>query len=294
MADPVTSVPGAGSPDARNRAIVDSWDALAEQWNRWTPFVDEWFAPATERMLRALQLSGGEQVLELAAGTGGFTRHLALAVGTTGHVLATDSGPSMVRIAARNAQDAGRTNVTVEVMDGARPTVADASADAVACRQGFMFFPEPETVLRRLLRVLRPKGRLSVSVFATPERNAWMTTPVAILQRWASPAGPTAAPAEGPGPFSLSEPGRLERLFVGSGFEEVRVENVPCPLRLPTVGDLVGFYLQVLPEIVGELPPAEQAKAWEEVRRTCAAFVGPGSAGAPCELLVASGRRPAV
>jgi ubiquinone/menaquinone biosynthesis C-methylase UbiE len=278
--------------DEQKAAIVESWDRRAEQWDEWTPMVDAWFAPPTDRMLEYLRLRPGDSVLELAAGTGGFTRHLARAVGRSGRVIATDSGPQMVKVAHRNAESAGLANVATRVMDGEDPDVEPRSVDAVACRQGVMFFGDPARSFERLARVIRPGGRLVVSVFSVPEHNGFMTTPGAILSRWADPAGATPAPADGPGPYSLSVPGRLEALFRTAGFDGVRVDAVECPLRMPNLDALLRFYRELMGVVVKELPADVQEKAWAEVARACAGYAGPSSFGAPCETLVGVGTVP--
>jgi ubiquinone/menaquinone biosynthesis C-methylase UbiE len=284
--------PPATSFAREKQAIVESWDARAERWDAWTPIVDDWFAPATSRLLRELELKPGARVLELAAGTGGLTKHLAEAVGPGGHVLATDSGASMVRLGARHAAVAGRDNVTFRVMDGEHPDVAPGSFDAVACRQGFMFFAEPPTTLRRLHEGLAPGGRIGLTVFSTPDQNAFLTTPAEIHSKWADPDGAPAPRPGAPGPFSLGGPGQLAGLLKEAGFEEARSVEVPCALRMPSLEQLLRFYEEILGETVLELPSNDQEKAWAEVAEASRPYVAPGSGGAPCEILVVSGRRP--
>ena len=275
------------------QAIVDDWDARAEKWEAWAPVVDDWFSPATALLLEQLEARPGHRVLELAAGSGGFTRYLAGAVGPEGRVLATDTSPNMVKLAARNALSQGLSNVTARVMDGEHPDVAWASMDGIACRQGVMFFAEPQEAFERLLPVLRPGGRLSVSVFTTGDRNGFLSVPGGILFRWAEPEGKAPPPAGGPGPFSLGRAGQLEGILEKAGYEDLRAKAVSCALKMPTVEDLLRFYQEIVGQLVKDLPPAQQEAAWAEVRASSARFVGPG-ASAPSEVLVASGRRPLI
>jgi ubiquinone/menaquinone biosynthesis C-methylase UbiE len=280
---------------AQKAAIVASWDGMAGRWDSMATFVDAWMAPVSEAMLRRLELKQGARVLELASGSGGFTRYLAGAVGPTGHVEATDGGAQMVQLAEGNLRAAGFTNTSVRVMDGERPDLPAASVDAVACRQAWMFFPNPVGALRESHRTLRPGGTISMSVFSTPARNAFLTRPAGILARWANPNPPPPDPNEppGPGPFSLGEPKKLEELLTTAAFVDVGSEHLNCPLRTRDVDELLWFYRGILSGVVRDLPPAEQEKAWAEVGRACAEFAGPSSPGAPCEYVVASGRRPA-
>jgi ubiquinone/menaquinone biosynthesis C-methylase UbiE len=278
--------------ERQKQATIESWDRLVDQWDAWTPMVDAWFEPATTVLLQTLELAPGKEVLEVAAGTGGLTKHLARAVVPRGRVVATDSGPQMVQRLARNAASAGLSNVTARLMDMDEPDVAPGSVDAVACRQGFMFLSDPAGAFRRYFLALRPGGALGFTVFSTPERNRCLSTPLSILSRWADPDGRSAPRPDAPGPFSLGSPGKLEELLPEAGFRSVRVLTVPCPLRLDRVEQLVEFYRELLPDLVRDLPRADQELAWGVVAEAAAPFAGRSSGGAPCELMVASGRRP--
>jgi ubiquinone/menaquinone biosynthesis C-methylase UbiE len=284
--------PAPSDPAAQKAAIVESWNTVAPRWNDWAPVVDAWFRPATDRMMAALEPRPGQSVLELAAGSGGFTRYLAEAVGPNGRVVATDSGSDMVRLVAENARRAGWRQVEARVMDGEAPDVPGATFDAVACRQGFMFFADPARALERLAATLRPGGRIVVSVFTTPDRNAVIAMPMEVLARFTSaPGAPRPAPG-GPGPFSLGEPGQLEQLFRAAKLSEVRSERVPCPLRVRSASELVRFFREIVLGRLEELPPNDRENALQDLTERATRFADPNGPGAPCELSVVSGRRP--
>lgn len=281
------------TPAELKAAIVRSWNSVAPQWNEWTTVVDDWFEPATRRMLAALDLRSGNTVLELAAGSGAFTRYLAEAVGIRGRVIATDSGPEMVRLAAENARRAGWTQVETRVMDADLPDVIPAAVDAVACRQGFMFLSNPARALGALRPTLRPGGRIAVSVFSTPDRSPVIAMPMDVLWRYTTRAGaPPPAPG-GPGPFSLGQPGQLAGLFRAARFSEVQEERVACPLRIPNTPDLVRFFREIILGKLDDLPPEARAKAVAELTERSARLTEPGGPGTLSELLVVSGRQSA-
>lgn len=284
MADPSRA-------SADKESVLESWDRLAAQWDERTRIINRWFEPATRWLMAQLDLRPGETVLEVAAGAGAWTPRLSQAVGATGRVIVTDGAPGMVRWAQRNAERLGLENVATRVMDGERPDPELAPVDAIACRQGLMFFPRPADALGSWRRLLGPRGRVAVSVFGPPDRNGFLTVPVEILTRWAHPEGPPPEPPGGPGPFSLARPGKLERLIAEAGLGHVRTEAIPCPLRLEDPTELVRFYRMLLDGIVDELPEERRTLAWSEVERAVAKFAGSSSPGAPCELLVASARR---
>jgi protein-L-isoaspartate O-methyltransferase len=63
-------------------------------------------------MLEAAKLQPGDQVLDIAAGTGDQSRQAARLVRPEGSVLATDISQEMLDVAARLAQQEGLSNMT--------------------------------------------------------------------------------------------------------------------------------------------------------------------------------------
>src|SRR5437773_10432448 len=83
----------------------------------------------------------GSQVLDVGTGTGDTALLAAERVGPAGHVLAIDASPEMVQQAVGKVRKSGLDNVDVQVMDGARLSLADVSRDAVIGRNAMQFLP---------------------------------------------------------------------------------------------------------------------------------------------------------
>jgi cyclopropane fatty-acyl-phospholipid synthase-like methyltransferase len=58
-------------PEIYKRTTRTQWQEAAEAWYRWGPTIEEWLAPATQRMLDAAGITAGSRVLDVAAGAGG-------------------------------------------------------------------------------------------------------------------------------------------------------------------------------------------------------------------------------
>src|SRR5205085_10308331 len=113
-------------------------------------------------LLRAAGVAPGMRVLDIATGPGLSAQAALAAVGPTGHITATDISPAMVAKARERLGDA--PNVALSVEDGQALPFPDESFDAVLCNLGLMFFPDPVRGLMEFRRVLRPGGRVAVSV----------------------------------------------------------------------------------------------------------------------------------
>lgn len=269
------------------------WEAAAEAWNRWGPFIGRWLGAATEHMLDMAGVGAGHRVLDVAAGAGEQTLAAARRVGSGGHVLATDISPAILEYARRAARAAGYENVEVLELDGERhDTLPAESFDVAISRVGLIYFPDQQRALTGLRNCLKPGGRIAVTVYSTPERNAFFSIPVGIIRRRAEL--PPPLPGQ-PGPFSLGAHGVLAAALERAGFRDVEVRAVDSPVRLASAAECVRFEREsfgALLQMMSGMDDAERAATWEEIEGTLARFEsGQDGFVGPCEMLVGSGTR---
>src|SRR3984957_20761917 len=141
-------------------------DEAAAEYGRAFAHVTAHFMPF---LLRAADIAPGMHVLDIATGTGLSAEAALAAVGLTGHVTAADVSPAMAEKARERLGKVPNASVSVE--DGQALSFADCSFDAVLCNLGLMFFPDPVRGLSEFRRVLRPSGRVAVSVNTVVERS---------------------------------------------------------------------------------------------------------------------------
>jgi len=265
------------------------WEDAADAWHRWGPTLESWLGPATEKMLEAASITTGSRVLDVAAGGGGQTLAAALRVGPSGRVLATDISPRILSYAAKVTAEAGLTNVETREVDGeALDVLPAASFDAVISRVGLIYFPDQQSALVGMRRVLRRGGRIAAIVYSTPERNSFFSIPAAIIRQAAQL--PPPQPGQ-PGPFSLGSPGVIEGALTSAGFEDVRVDTVPAPLRLASAAECVRFERDsfgALHQMLAGVPETDRSAVWDQIEHALKQFETDDGFLAPCELLVAS------
>jgi FkbM family methyltransferase len=139
-----------------------SADLDVESWaTRFTGESREVFH-ARHDVVKALQLKAGDQIADIGAGTGLYTRLFAQAVGPSGRVYATDIAPQFLAYIAANAQKDGLKNVTT-VRGGDRDTNLKAnSVDVAFSSDVYHHFEYPLTMNASIRRALKPNGRLYV------------------------------------------------------------------------------------------------------------------------------------
>ena len=110
-----------------------------------------------------LGLSPGDGVLDVACGTGNFTRDFARTVGPDGLVVGIDVSETMLARAVRDTAEAGLSDRAAYVRgDASELPFLESSFDGVCCFAALHLFADPMRALDRMTAVLTPGGRIAV------------------------------------------------------------------------------------------------------------------------------------
>jgi len=276
--------------DERRRRIHGLWTAVTPSWAEHADDIDARAAGLTEAMLTAVH--PGDRVLELACGPGGLGLAAAPLVGPSGEVVVSDVVPEMTAIAAGRSAAAGLGNVSARPLDLEDITEPDGAYDVVLCREGLMFAAEPARAVAQITRVVRPGGRVGVSVWGPRERNPWLGL---VFDAASAQLGTPMPPPGMPGPFAISDGEQLRTLMVDAGLAEVDVREVAVPLATASFEEWWGRTSSLagpLSALLASLPLDAGAALQEGLRRAVAPYVTPDGLRFPGVALLATGRRP--
>ncbi|MDQ2713351.1 MAG: methyltransferase domain-containing protein [Chloroflexota bacterium] len=109
-------------------------------------------------------LTEGAQVLDVGTGRGANLFPAAEAVGPRGQVMGIDVAPGMVRETTAEIARRNLPYVSILQMDAEHLTFPDASFDAALCGFAIFLFPDLEQALSEFFRVLRPGGKVGITV----------------------------------------------------------------------------------------------------------------------------------
>jgi ubiquinone/menaquinone biosynthesis C-methylase UbiE len=214
------------------------WSGNAPNWDSQHERLGREMAEVTEWLCREAQLTPGMRVLDLACGSGHPALDEARLVQPSGSVVATDLVEEMVEATRRRAAETGLNNVETRVMDLEDIAFPDESFDAVTCRFGVMFCPQPLKALQEVRRVLKPGAWFAFSVWGTPDRSPGQTVVGEALRRfgWSQPE----VNYDAPGIYQLAPPGKLDALLEEAGFSEYKVESLTLDFEYESVDALWG------------------------------------------------------
>jgi SAM-dependent methyltransferase len=187
------------------------------------------FEPYAADLARRLARRPVGRVLEIAAGTGVVTRHLASALPEGVALVATDLNQAMLDQAAATG-----TSRPVEwrQADAAQLPFPGETFDAVVCQFGAMFFPDKPKAFAEARRVLRAGGLFLFSVWDRIEDNEFadvITAELASLY----PDDPPRFLARTP--HGYADRRLIERDLSAAGFRSpVEFVTLPEPSRAAT------------------------------------------------------------
>lgn len=163
----------------------------------------------------------GEHWLDVASGPGLLARALAPRVAPNGSVLATDIAESML-VHARTVVVDGSLPIDFVTADAEGLCLRDAAFDGATLGLGLFAFPHPERALAEVHRVLKPGGRLALSVWGAAGS-------VPLIERAQQCIARNLPPPKikRPSVFRFGERGVLETALQRAGFSAIEITPHP-------------------------------------------------------------------
>jgi ubiquinone/menaquinone biosynthesis C-methylase UbiE len=201
------------------------------------------FEQVASRVVELVDVSPGEEGLDVACGTGAVARQL---VAAAAKVTGVDLNADMLAVASSISP-----TVTWLEGDAQDLPLPPASFDFATCQQGLQFMPDAAAALRSIHGVLRPGGRLAVAIWR-PLR----TCPgfAALTDALDARIGPEAGNVLR-GPFALGDSAPVRALVEAAGFAAVRVHNHCHATHFASVEELVRSE-------IASTPLAAMAETW--------------------------------
>jgi predicted methyltransferase len=154
LASPQNSAPNVGNPSTLED--FKAGDANREAYQRATG------------VLKALEVSRGEWVADLGAGSGYYSMRLSDVVGPAGKVFAEDISESSMRWLHQRVKAFDLRNVEVVKGEADNSKLPADSVGAVLVVNTYHHFAQHQAMGEQILRILKPGGRLVIADYSLP------------------------------------------------------------------------------------------------------------------------------
>jgi SAM-dependent methyltransferase len=197
--------------------------------------IEQFTLAASEALVEACAVSAGQEVLDVAAGTGNFAL-LAAAEGAS--VVASDLTPKLME---RGQERTAAASVDVEwvAADAEELPFEDDRFDCTASVFGAMFAPRPDRVARELFRVTRPGNTVGMANWTPEGFNGRIFEMMAeFLPR------PEGIPA----PIEWGSEDAVRERFDGLA-GSLEMERRTAPLEFGSVDEVIAFFENAGPQV---------------------------------------------
>lgn len=227
----------------------------------------------------------GERVLDAACGTGIVARLVRPLVGASGRIVGVDFDPLMLEVAKTLAPD-----IEWQQGDLRKLPFPEAAFDLVVCQQGLQFLPDRVVALREMHRVLRPGGRLVLSVWTdlakSPGQAALFGALGALLGQDMSK----------PPPWSLTDESEVLALVSGAGFVNTQASLQSLRATYPSarafVEALIAGTSKLSRELLAQVPADRKAAFTDEVVERLRDYETSAGLQVPNESRLVTARKP--
>ncbi len=202
------------------------WSVAPQHWSK---FFEPFFTPLYKKTIEQLKLTENSLLLDAGCGSGMFSN---MAIKAGAQVIGVDAAPGLLEMARERNPHNSFLEEDLETL----PFAAD-SFDVVAGFNSFQYAGNFTSALAEAKRVLKKGGNLVIAIWDKPEMSEATNILKAIGTLLPAP------PAGTPGPFALSEDGKIDGICESLDLKLVYKTKVSCPFLYYTLNDGIRSFM---------------------------------------------------
>jgi ubiquinone/menaquinone biosynthesis C-methylase UbiE len=270
----------------------EDWNRVASGWEKWDQFFDQNMACLNHRLVADARSRSGQRILDLGSGTGYPALLAAQVVGPTGQVLGIDLADGMLAVARRKAEKLALTNVEFRTGDATQLPYESGSFDAVISRFCLMFLPDLPQALKEISRVLKAGGYLAAAVWSAPDKNPFLSIPLATIKQFVDLPPPEP---DAPGIFRLAKPGDLAAFAQDAGLQFVSEEEFTTETQFSSSREYYNSLMDMaapIQNLFAKLSDAQKQGVEQKIITGADAYRRGGAIALPIAVRFVTARKP--
>jgi ubiquinone/menaquinone biosynthesis C-methylase UbiE len=272
--------------------VVAKWETSSRYWKKHQATIERMFAPLTRAIVAAANIQPGQSILDIGGGSGEPSLTLSTVVGESGRVAYTDPASGMVQTARNEAEQRGLSNITFHQSPAERLPFPDNTFDVVVGRLSAMFFVDPKSAFREILRVAKTGGRIAFLVWGSRDANPFFSLIGDVLNQFV-PAEPEDEDA--PTAYRFARSGKLAKVISDAAAIEVTEETlsfrIAHSIDIETFWELRTETSDTFRSKLSQLDSKQVAEVKAATAKAVSRFFESGNMNFPAQALIVTGRK---
>ena len=274
-------------PKEYKKRTIKIWNEVAPRYHkRWASTSAGPFQ-STQKLVSMADIKKGDQVLDIACGTGVVTKKVSSRVGKSGKVVSFDISDKALEIAKKF--NSTKKNIDFILAD-AETVFLKNQFDVITCQYALFFFPNSKKALCNAKRVLKKDGMLAVSVHGhdVPFFNCILDAVMKFIPDYVPPGAPNLD--------RFGSQKALKAEVKKSGFSKIKVKTFVFKYSPGKFSDYWNNYLKYvakpLKEMIDKLSEKKRRDLRELVKQNVASYTkNNGKIIFPWEVIVLTAKK---
>ena len=254
-------------PKEYKKRTITIWNEVAPRYHKRWASTNQGPFQSTQKLVTLANIKSGDQVLDIACGTGVVTKKISSRVGNSGKVVSFDISNKALGVAKKF--NSAKKNIEFIQAD-AETIFLKNQFDVVTCQYALFFFPNSKKALCNARRLLKKDGIIAISVHGhnTPFFSTILDAVMKFIPDYVPPGAPNLDR------FGSQKALRAE--VKRSGFSKIKAKTFVFKYSPGKFNDYWNNYLKYvakpLKEKLDKLPTKKRRELKELVRQNVAPY----------------------
>ena len=274
-------------PKEYKKRTITIWNEVAPRYHKRWASTNAGPFQSTQKLVSMADIKKGDQVLDIACGTGVVTKKVSSRVGKSGNVVSFDISNKALEIAKKF--NSKKKNINFILAD-AETVFLKNQFDVITCQYALFFFPNSKKALCNAKRVLKKDGTIAVSVHGhdVPFFNCILDAVMEFIPDYVPPGAPNLD--------RFGSQKALKAEVKKSGFSKIRIKTFVFKYSPGKFSDYWSNYLKYVANPLKEMIDNLSAKKRRDLRELVKQNVAPytkmnGKIVFPWEVIVLTAKK---